>query len=97
MTIEDYDVYDVLVVGGGPIGLLTAAQLRRFGHSVIVIERDDKPSLPIYGRACTIWCRSMEPLDALDLLEPLFDEGCITRHGLNYRDGKQVPGGRVIY
>lgn len=41
---------DVLVVGGGPVGLLIAYQLRRFKCSTIIVEKEDKPNLPIYGR-----------------------------------------------
>lgn len=86
---------DALVVGGGPIGLLIAAQLVRFGCTAIVIERDDKPSMPIYGRATTLWCRTLELLDQLGLCDPLMEEGCFTKDGVNFRNGKAVPGGCV--
>jgi glutamate synthase (NADPH/NADH) small chain len=40
----------VAVVGSGPAGLAAAAQLNRVGHSVTVLERDDRPGgLLIYG------------------------------------------------
>ena len=86
---------DALVIGGGPIGLLVAAQLLRFKCSAILVERDDKPNMPIYGRATTLWCRTLELLDQLDLCEPLMEEGCFTKDGINYRDGKSAPGGWV--
>lgn len=84
---------DALVVGGGPIGLLVAAQLLKFKCSAIVVERDDKPSMPIYGRATTLWCRTLELLDQLDLCEPLMEHGCFTKDGVNFRHGHSAPGG----
>ena len=92
---NDVEHTDALVVGGGPIGLLIAAQLVRFGCSATVIERDDKPSMPIYGRATTLWCRTLELLDQLGLCDPLMEEGCFTKDGVNFRNGKAVPGGCV--
>lgn len=86
---------DALVIGGGPIGLLVAAQLLKFKCSAIVVEKDDKPSMPIYGRATTLWCRTLELLDQLDLCEPLMEVGCFTKDGINFRDGKAAPGGSV--
>jgi phenol 2-monooxygenase len=77
---------DTLIVGGGPIGLLLANQLLRFKTSVIQIEREDKPNAPIYGRACTTWCRTLELLDQLDLCEPLMNDGVVTTTGVNYRN-----------
>jgi glutamate synthase (NADPH/NADH) small chain len=34
--------FSVAVVGSGPAGLAAAQQLRRFGHSVVVFEKDDR-------------------------------------------------------
>jgi len=40
----------VAVIGSGPAGLAAAAQLNRVGHSVTVLERDDRPGgLLTYG------------------------------------------------
>lgn len=41
---------DVLVVGGGPVGCLVSLQLNRFKCSTVTVEKEDKPSIPIYGR-----------------------------------------------
>lgn len=34
-------VYDVVVVGGGPIGLATAYEVAKSGHSVVVLEQNN--------------------------------------------------------
>ncbi len=51
----------VVVIGGGPVGLLTALDLSRHGVQSIVIERDDE--IAWTSRAICISRRSMEMLD----------------------------------
>ncbi|WRT70064.1 uncharacterized protein IL334_007058 [Kwoniella shivajii] len=87
---------DVLIVGGGPIGCLLGLQLAKFGCQPLVIEKDDKASAPIYGRATTLWPRSLEMYDQLGVLDPLLEVGVISRTGYNFRDGVAAPGGLVF-
>lgn len=49
-------------------------------------EQDHKPSMPVYGRACTLWPRTLELLDQLDLLDGLLEQGVISRTGMNFRE-----------
>jgi len=37
------EIYDVAIVGGGPVGAFTANMLAQSGYSVRVIERDTAP------------------------------------------------------
>ena len=54
------DAYDVVVVGGGPVGLATAIDLGTRGRSVLLVERDD--GVVRYPTAESIDAASMELL-----------------------------------
>ena len=58
---------DVIIAGGGPTGLLLAAELRLHGVRVLVLERDTEPVA--YVRALGLHARSVELLDQRGLLE----------------------------
>ncbi|WP_262386752.1 FAD-dependent monooxygenase [Streptomyces sp. TRM49041] len=59
----------VLVVGGGPVGLMLAGELRLGGADVLVVERRDAPTTE--SRASTLHARTMEILDSRGLLGAL--------------------------
>lgn len=62
MTTDPRQV-DVLIVGAGPVGLITAFQLAKFGGiSVAIIEKNPKSIQDAYGRAITLYPRSSEML-----------------------------------
>ncbi|KAJ7039646.1 FAD binding domain-containing protein [Mycena alexandri] len=84
---------DAVIVGAGPVGSLISYQLARFGCRPYLMEQDDKRSMPCYGRATTMWPRTIEMLDQVDLAERLIQIGVVTRNALHFRDGHRSTGG----
>ncbi|MEN4921919.1 FAD-dependent monooxygenase [Achromobacter spanius] len=63
----------VLVVGAGPAGLLTAAELQRRGVDCLLIDAHERPL--DWDRATVVHPRSLEILDTLGISEPLLAAG----------------------
>lgn len=63
---------DVIVAGGGPVGMLLACELRLAGASVIVLEQLAQPSG--HSRAFRLQPRTLELFDQRGLLEPLLTD-----------------------
>jgi digeranylgeranylglycerophospholipid reductase len=62
------EVADVVIVGGGPAGLMAARALASEGHAVVVLEEHDEFGVPVH-------CTGLLGLDA-------FDELDIPRHAI---------------
>ena len=82
--------YDVIICGGGPVGLLLAYQLARLGIRTLTIEQFDKTQQDMYGRASTLYPRTIEMLDQLGLLDEMAQVGFIGRASVTYKDGQKV-------
>ncbi|KAI1434088.1 FAD binding domain-containing protein [Xylaria sp. CBS 124048] len=91
---EDEHRVDVLVVGAGPVGLLTAYQLAKFGGlSVRIIEKTIKSGNDTYGRAITLFPRTTEMLDQLGLADEILQQAFACRETVAYNaKGEEVQG-----
>ncbi|MFG2052034.1 FAD-dependent monooxygenase [Micromonospora sp. NPDC048935] len=78
---------DVLIVGGGPVGLALACALRTAGVDHVVVERRSAPAP--YSRAAALHARTLESLAAVGVAEDMVARG---RPGRAFaaRDGEQV-------
>jgi rifampicin monooxygenase len=66
-------VIDVIVVGGGPAGLMLAAELKLHGVDVVILERDAEPTQQV--RSLGLHVRSIEIVDQRGLLEQFLEHG----------------------
>ncbi|MGG7465590.1 rifampin monooxygenase [Plantibacter sp. YIM 135347] len=60
-------MFDVIVCGGGPTGMMLASELRLHGVDVLVLERDMEPSTAV--RSLGLHPRSIEVLDQRGVLD----------------------------
>lgn len=78
----------VAIVGAGPIGLVTALDLARFGVPSVILEQEQQVS---HGsRAIVLTRRSMEILQQLGLHEPFLAKGLQWSHGRSFFRGREV-------
>jgi len=66
-------VFDVIVAGGGPTGMMLASELRLHGVRVLVLEKDPAPTRHV--RSLGLHVRSIEVLDQRGLLERFLAQG----------------------
>ncbi|WP_188540186.1 rifampin monooxygenase [Kocuria dechangensis] len=72
-------MFEVIISGGGPSGMMLAGELRLHGVEVLVLEKDPQPSALV--RSLGLHPRSLEILDQRGLLERFLARG------------QQYPGG----
>ncbi|GAS86532.1 FAD-dependent oxidoreductase [Mycolicibacterium brisbanense] len=78
---------DVLVIGAGPTGLTLAADLRRRGVDVTVVDKLAEGANT--SRAAAVAARTLEVLENLEVSRRMIAEGLITPH-FTMRDGERV-------
>ncbi|MGH3385134.1 MAG: rifampin monooxygenase [Nocardioidaceae bacterium] len=66
-------MFDVIVAGGGPTGLILASELRLHGVHVLVLEKEAEPTKQV--RSLGLHVRSIEVLDQRGLLERFLAHG----------------------
>jgi len=66
-------MYDVIISGGGPTGMMLAAELRLHEVDVLVLERDAEPSQAV--RSLGLHPRSIEILDQRGILDRFLEHG----------------------
>lgn len=64
---------DVIIAGGGPTGMMLAAELRLHDVDVLVLEKEVEPNEQV--RSLGLHVRSIEILDQRGLLERFLEQG----------------------
>lgn len=81
-------MHDVLVVGGGPVGLYTALLLRQAGLDAVVLER--RPERSTHSRAIGIHPPALRALEAGGIADELRSRGVLIRNGVARSAGRYV-------
>ena len=83
-------MYDVIVCGGGPVGLVSACRLVKQGLLVLVLEKSD--GRDVSSRASTFHPPTLECLEELGVADALLGAGikCPTWQMRNYSTGEYV-------
>ena len=66
-------MFDVIVAGGGPTGVMLAGELRLHGVHVLVLEKEAEPTKVV--RSLGLHVRSIEVMDQRGLLERFLAHG----------------------
>ncbi|MDQ6752653.1 MAG: FAD-dependent monooxygenase, partial [Actinomycetota bacterium] len=83
-------MHDVLIVGGGPVGLFMAALLLQQGLDVRVLEQRTERST--HSRAIGIHPPALDALDSVGVSAGLLVQGVQIRRGLARSGGRDVAG-----
>ncbi|BBU31733.1 3-(3-hydroxyphenyl)propionate hydroxylase [Burkholderia sp. THE68] len=95
-----FDTTDVLIAGAGPVGLMLAAELRRDGVKVRVIDAHDERVF--FVKALGVTARTLEIFEDLGIVREAIDAGVWLTGADTFQDGApafsaEVPRGGLPY
>lgn len=81
-------VVDIVIIGAGPVGLMSAYLAQRCGLSTVIIDKSSEP-LQV-GRADALNARTLQLLEIVDLFEPLYPLGKPCNTSSVWADGQFI-------
>jgi 2-polyprenyl-6-methoxyphenol hydroxylase-like FAD-dependent oxidoreductase len=78
---------DILIIGAGPVGLMAANQLARFGSNLIIIDGKRGPT--VESRAHSVSPRSMEIYQQMELSDTIISDGAVLNGFYLYSNGSK--------
>lgn len=80
--------YQVVIIGGGPVGLLLGCRLHQLGISFRILEKRKEPIS--HSRSLGIHPVSLELFDQLEIIDRFLAEGIKIKRGLAFSDSRQI-------
>src|ERR1700680_5006290 len=72
-SVRDTDVFDVLIIGAGPTGLVLALWLTRLGMRVRIVDKTAEPGTT--SRALAVQARTLELYSQIGLADAVIERG----------------------
>ena len=82
------DMYDVVIVGAGPVALFLGGRLQQLGLSFVLLEKEEAPMR--HSRSVGIHPPSLERLETLGLADEFVARGVQVRRGAAFGDGHRL-------
>jgi 2-polyprenyl-6-methoxyphenol hydroxylase-like FAD-dependent oxidoreductase len=81
---------DALIVGAGPVGLTMAAELKRYGLSIRIVDKDSGRTDK--SKAIAVWARTLELLDRIGggITQRFIDAGLKAEYTNIFAGGEQI-------
>jgi len=79
MYLSEKKVYDLIITGAGPVGLLAGILAKQAGLDVLLLERNSEPLL--HSRSIGIHPPSLRLISDAGLLDLFLDKGLVIRQG----------------
>lgn len=79
---------DALIIGAGPVGLMTACQLAMRNISFVIVDKNERAAA--YSGALFIHAGSLEAFDQMGIAERAIEEGSVIDRAVGYFNGRRI-------